>query len=618
MTIEILFTNVLDKSKIYREQDITIRDFSTNTGSQTTVPCSEYIGKEYCQNALERISENISEIMHYEYKGAMERIANEVFVLRSDKHLYTISCTIDTYASEKTRMLVSIVSELNPTTEQDASFSEYDQTLEKIKLYVKTVFRADWENCIWMKDEQSEVLCSNLYPHIFRAENRTRAFANKVLIWNLGNNWLNSPGLEKYAESHKKLSEDFRMHEPAFVDVDDVCISTTLETLFEIIQKGIIYESPFALSQNQYNDLIALISRADKKENIANWIQKKRNVKKNIWKDIFEPYFLDTSNYQQIITDFILNRNHIAHNKPTTWCAYKTMEKSFLDFDKMILKANEKFENSVPSEEFYLTIDIQNEEARDAEEYERTYLRDRIFGETGINILWHDEIFDLFKEKANTLYQTFHDLYYWDNRLTISSEIELHDNDTWQTLFRIHCNACPECYIDVQAQMSIDDEMDGDSSLSYKYVLYGRNNEVKDSITDNFPMILYHNGNGYEDSLECKIELYSESYLDESEIDLFLEELASAIEEINPYIAIKSSLEERAIKEGDRQPVADFPCSECENNGISIRDDFYPFGHCCYCGADNNISICIGCESPFEKDGDDELCNNCREKIKKE
>ena len=158
MTIEILFTNVLDKSKIYREQDITIRDFSTNTGSQTTVPCSEYIGKEYCQNALERISENISEIMHYEYKGAMERIANEVFELRSDKHLYTISCTIDTYASEKTRMLVSIVSEIPPSLEQKTSFSEYDQTLEKIKLNVKTLFRADWENCIWMKDEQSEVL----------------------------------------------------------------------------------------------------------------------------------------------------------------------------------------------------------------------------------------------------------------------------------------------------------------------------------------------------------------------------------------------------------------------------------------------------------------------------
>ena len=376
---------------------------------------------------------------------------------------------------------------------------------------------------------------------------------------------------------------------------------------------------PFTLSQNQYNDLIALISRADKKENISNWIQKKRNVKKSIWKDIFEPYFLETENYQQIITDFILNRNHIAHNKPTTWSAYKTMEKSFLDFDNMILKANEKFEKSVPSEEFYLTIDIQNEEARDAEEYERTYLRDRIFGETGVDILWHDEIFTLFKEKTNTLYQTFYDLYYWDCRFTISSEMELHDDTTWQTLFRIHCNACPECYVDVQIQLSIDDEMDGDSSLSFKYTLYGLNNEIKNCITDKFPMILYHNGNGYEDSLEGKIELYSESYLDESEIDLFLEELTSAIEEANPYIAIKSSLEERVIKEGELPPVADFPCNECENNGISIRDDFYPFGHCCYCGADNNISICIRCGSPFEKDGDDlKLCNNCREEIKKE
>ena len=43
--------------------------------------------------------------------------------------------------------------------------------------------------------------------------------------------------LEKYKESHKKLSRDFRSNEPAFKDVDDVFISATLETLFEIIKK---------------------------------------------------------------------------------------------------------------------------------------------------------------------------------------------------------------------------------------------------------------------------------------------------------------------------------------------------------------------------------------------
>ena len=50
------------------------------------------------------------------------------------------------------------------------------------------------------------------------------------------------------------------------------------------------------------------------------------------------------------------------------------MKKSFTDFDNMIEIANEKFEESVTSEELYLTMDIQNEQAAEEEDFERNYL----------------------------------------------------------------------------------------------------------------------------------------------------------------------------------------------------------------------------------------------------
>lgn len=631
MVVEFLLNEIKDRHKLYNDEPMIIRSF--NDDKMETIPCSQYIGKAYCQAAMETVKNKVGNIKKCEYKGSIQRIANEVFELISEQATYTVICTIDTYPSLKTRMLVQIESK-NTHVDSNGAFdssnatgdvlSEYDQTLEKVKLEVKSAFRKDWTSCVWIKDEQSEFLCSNLYPHIFRTENRLRAFANKLLIWELGPNWIESPGLEKYAKSHTKLSEDFRRREPVFSDVDDVFISATLETLFEIIQKGLVYESPFQLSQEQLNDLIDIVSKSKTPEHISNWIKKRRTTKKDLWKDIFEPYFASTKNSQQIITDFILNRNHIAHNKPLTLSAYGTMERSFTDLDDLIKNANEKFEESVPSEELYLTIDIKMEEAREAEEqeeYERTYLRDRIEGETGVEILWHQEIFELFLDKADLIYQTFHDLYYWDSRFAISPIHQIEDNENWQTLFSVKCNACEEYYLDIQIEIIIDDEMDGDSSLSIRYRAH-----VKDggaSVDHNAALpsatIYYHNGNGYENIPEGTIELLSESSLDESEIDDLIEELTAAIEAINPYVAIKQSMEESAAKGEETSPVADFPCCECEKYGVSLRDDFYKFGHCCYCGTDNEVQICEKCGLPFgDGGGNSGLCNSCHDLIEKE
>ena len=179
MIIEFLFSEIKDKTKLYNEDPMEIK--SRFTGEIETIPCSQYIGKMYCTEAMENVKAKIAGIKKCEYKGALERIANEVFALSTDDVTYTVSCTIDTYPSARTRMLVKISSE-NHNTDYGAentiinSVESYDQVLEKLKLEVKNVFRSDWESCVWIRDEQSEFLCSNLYPY-------TNAFSSSSYLY---------------------------------------------------------------------------------------------------------------------------------------------------------------------------------------------------------------------------------------------------------------------------------------------------------------------------------------------------------------------------------------------------------------------------------------------------
>ncbi len=63
-------------------------------------------------------------------------------------------------------------------------------------VYLKELLLKDWEVCTWIMDEQSEYLGMQLYPLIFKAENKMRAFINKVMTHNFGIKWMELRGLE--------------------------------------------------------------------------------------------------------------------------------------------------------------------------------------------------------------------------------------------------------------------------------------------------------------------------------------------------------------------------------------------------------------------------------------
>ena len=613
MKIEFLFSEIKDIKKLYQ---INLLD---NPFGGENCPSYTYIGKEYLENRLKTIEENLLELNELIYHQCFGRIANEVFVAVVNDIHYELTFTIDTYQYKKARMKVSIERQekLDVATYGNQILLDgevYDVFLERLKIEIKNAFKKDWIVCSWIMDEQSEQLCSHLYSTIFKVENKIRAFANKILVHYLGKNWIKQYGMEKYEESHKNLSDDFKRKVPCFADIDDTLMSMTMETMMEVVQKANIYENEIVLNQSDMTKLHQKISTGAA-NSLLELMRNRRKVKINIWKDIFKQYFEDEEAANINITNFINNRNHVAHNKLLNWSGYQIMKQNIEQLDLIIEKANRSFEESIPSEEQYMTWNIgAEEEESDAarREWERDYLRLRILGETGIEIREKEEIYELFLETLVELYNEFSDTYYFDPQFEVSEKSDVSMIEGEQKLFSIRSNAIKTAVVEVVANMMVDSDMDGESSL---YISCRQND------TEIFHAVLeYHNGSGMEDCFDGKIVLSSETYYNTEELDVFKDELKEYIKgKLNPLISKKESLEYTAITSGGAGPVADIPCMECGKYGISILEDFYPVGYCCYCGEENYIKQCQRCGKWYEDgEGNDTICAGCLEKMMEE
>ena len=614
MKVEFLFSSIKNMEKLYSTEMV-----DSPFGGEDKAPAYEYIGDTYCSNAVTEVVSKIADIQGYSYEGSSERIAKEVFVISSVTRKYIVSFTIDTYNHEKARMLVGITyqnGEADKTETKEPNCIlidgvEYDLLLEQLKIELKRVFKNDWNICAWIVDDQSEMLCSHLYPYIFVVENKIRAFANKILIHKFGTDWLKQPGLEKYYNSHQSLSVDFKRTVPCFADIDDTFIAMTMETMFEVIRKAKVYENMIELSDEDYRTIHQKASE-NRANSIFDFLVKKRKVKVDFWDDIFKQYFVSEADSQKAITDFIKNRNHVAHNKLLNLSGYQTMLQNIKNLDVIINQANTQFEESVPSEELYMIWDAEEEAERDAEseaDWERNYLRIRIEGETGVKILHDDGVFDLFCEKLDLLYTEIEDSYYFNPCYKVSSQYGLELSYDKQLLFSISSKVVEESSINILVEFSLDGSMDGDSVAT---LICNRDGESTEELFS--ANLHYHNGSGYEDTIEGgMVVLDSESTYDDSELDDFKQQLKEYIENgLNPLIQKLEELEYGAQRHGGSEPVADFPCCECEKNGISIMNEFYPIGRCCYCGTDNDIFICERCGTVFDDDGGaNGLCNGC-------
>ncbi len=543
-----------------------------------------YHGTDYCKTVIAQLTG----WKETKYTGMRDRIANETFTLiSSDEAEYTVAFEIDTYDEKVARLEVTVSAK---------EVESYDQRLEGLKIALKSILIPDWRICTWLVDEQAAKLCKEAYERAFIIENNLRAFASKVLIHFLGDGWLRRAGLEKQAESVKELAKKFTQRVPDFDDINTDFLSMTLETLVGIMFEGVVYKEDVVLNRQDYDQVINLCSTVKSPGNIADFLKKHRPVEKKIWDDIFVPFISDVDAFKSAIHAFIEDRNHVAHSKVLSWNAYQVMVKDFQNMDTVLLQANTKFEQEETSEELLHTWDAMEQDEPDPE-YEKEYYRERLAGETGMDILDEDEIEDWFDEVMHNLYSDVYQRYHLDAGFEVS---DFESPSNGEEAFTISCPVDEELAISVNAEYSIDDELGGDSTCYITAI--GSEGQVICKAEVHF-----HNGNGSEGDEGLMVAAENSEY-DTSELEEFAEELITAIGELNPYPA---KLEGLAYEhKGSEQFVADFPCEQCGKFMVSVNEEFLPVGRCGYCGYEHELETCVRCgavTSVLEHG----LCPNC-------
>ena len=541
-----------------------------------------YHGDDYCKSVITDVLNSLtsSDWIEKNYLGSCNRIGNETFALLStDMSKYDISFDISTYNGDAARLEITISA---PET------VSYDHRLEKLKIALKNRLLPDWYQCTWLSDEQAATLCKYAYEKTFAIENNLRAFASKVLIHFLGVDWIKRAGLEKEAESVNTLMKKFIQRVPDFDNINTDFLSMTLETLVNVMFKGITYKDDIILSRQSYEKIQSLgAKRKTTGANMADYIKSLRSVDKRIWDDLFIPYIDNPNDFKTAVHAFIENRNHIAHSKVLSWSAYKIILQDFEKFDSLILSAILDFEHKETADEVIQTWQVEQKN----DEYQQQYYRDRLANETGMDILNEDEIRDWFEEILYELFDLVYQRYHLDVCYEISNLTTLNKD---KSIFTISCPAIEDgsAKLDIIAEYSIDDDL-GEDSFCYIIAKDGTDRELSKA------EIRFHNGNGHENE-NGSMEPTDSSEYDTSELDSFRNDLLTTIESLNPY---PKKLDRLSYENKNAlQFIAEFPCSQCGKFGISINEAFLSIGRCCYCGHENKLEKCIRCDESVPVD----------------
>lgn len=591
MTIKFMFNSPNDTSLLYACTD---EVGESPFGGENAITVEIRRSKEYSEAILADVKSCLSGFTEYKYLGCRERIAREAYQLTISGMTYDVFFVFDKREDDNIQLHIEIES---PIIENPDFETRYNKTLEALKLALKDRVSKDWQGCTWLIDDQSEMLGADLYHCFFKIENQFRAYANKVLIQHLGQNWLDRPGLEQYKDSVCSMENSFKQIVPQFANINTSLLSMTLETLSKVILKAVIYKENTTLTSAELTRLYQYLEKRNEQA-AKEFVEKKRETKINLWNDVFSQYFADPEQFKKQLNQFIKARNHIAHNKLLTFFAFKKMHDELSAFETTLTQALEQFERMNASEELLDTWQYEQEQ----DEYDEQYWRDRIFGETGVEIRDEDEIYELLCQTVAELYDTVSDRYHYDPCFEVS-DMETPVKDGTTKVFTVTSNASDE-KLTIFVSIMVDDDMDTSSYLTIE-AKHGEDVIAKVECT-------YHNGEGHEGE-EGLCVADSDSEYDDTEVHDFLEDLIAYIEEdLNPYVKQVSAMEYECGRYGGTSPVADFACQECGKDGVSITEDLLPIGKCCYCGYENEHYVCELCGTVYDDMGGDEhLCNGC-------
>jgi len=597
MVIEFILNSIKDIKLLYKTKE------KYDEAWADTITEETYQGTAYCQNIIKQLEEKFAEIKEVICQGQTSRIAHEEYLIKTQYGKYEVSFTIDTFDDRKQ-------SQLSIWIWAPDNHESYNSFLEYFKIYFKQLLLKDWEMCTWVVDEQSEYLGMQLYPLIFKTENKIRAFVNKVLTHKFGTKWMDMLGLEDIIKGYKRSYLDFKRNVPEFNNINDFLICSTAESLIKLMKDTKIFESEITLSESESLRIHGMLAES-KANALFEELLKRRNVKVDIWEDIFKKYF--DNDVERELTNFIKNRNHVAHNKLLTIASYGVMKDNFSTVETLFNIANAQYEQEEPSDELYETWNAEQE----AERFEQEYLHERIRNETGIDILSADGIFSLFEDVINEVYNEIDNSEYFNYSVEVSNINSLEDMPDKQALFTIKSNVSADFDFIVYTSFSTNGGMGDDTSLNLWIEKTDKSKLLETGI-------IYHNGAAHEDTMEGYFVADEESYLEREELLQFIKDLKTYIEEdMNTIKKEVDILSHIAAKEGGDVPIANDSCINCGQQYISLYDDLYKCGYCINCGEENELLKCNKCEEIFSSDGGEVIsgtffCNYCAGKIEKE
>ncbi|MCC0760831.1 MULTISPECIES: hypothetical protein [Bacillus] len=517
--------------------------------------------------------------------------------------LYFVETEIYTYNNSK-HLFVSIVSQFIN--------QEFDKDLSELKFTIKNGLRKDWEECIWLSDEQSTSFAKELYADIHELENQLRQFINIVMIRNFGVNWWDKYTTRKIQDKYKARFSSYKRVAQSYANVSDRLLSIDTDDLLEIMTLKIKKFSPennhvvanLLESLKETGDISTVAAEYKK---VIEKLRKECEVEIDLWDTLFGKYFPE--GFIDEWSDFGKNRNHVAHNKLLDHNAYKTIKKSIKVVATSLSGAETKFnETSFSDEEKEIIQEIEEERKAELEMFEL----ERMESEAGIRILDNESICEIFEENVLGYIDSIRDSIYFRDDVKTEIYPFSYDEGTENELLSIQSKITDDELV-ITSNLDINEESGGESTLTLKLL---NNGEVVDTCN-----LTYTNG---EAALVDEQNYYLPTKYNEfskGSISEFVVEVESQIEDLFPnLVEIVERAKHESIKNGGNYPVANSECEECSEQYICIDSSICEIGTCVNCGHLNELERCERCEEYYNSnvEGNSSWCQGCLDYIDKQ
>ncbi|KAB2458719.1 hypothetical protein F8161_19645 [Bacillus cereus] len=557
--------------------------------------------KELPMDYLKDKSSSLSELLLVENCNIyekVERVAKLKIVTKKSTDLYFTEMKLKTYSG-----IQHLFVDIEP---QKIHTNDIDLNLHELKIQIKNKLRKDWEECVWLEDEQSTSISEELYGKIYRVENKLRQFINMKMIRKNGVEWWENYSPSYLNEKYKKRQKDYKMAAESFKNVSDRLLSIDTDDLLKIMT--------YQIKKLKIQDFTTLeVMLEGIKENgeavnlvqnykaIVNEMKKNMDVKEDLWEGIFKEYFPE--NFIEEWERFCKNRNHVAHNKLLDLSALDKINENIRNVEGYLEEAKKEFDKELSEEELSEeeeneTLEYINGEKRKKELHE-LYIMEQ---EAGISILNANMIFDKFEEVINQFIEDIDDTYYFRNDIEITKN-KMSIAESEQDLLNISSKINDDI-LEVKSKLNIEEVQQGESEVLLKLIINGK-------MIEECSLKYINGGAEFQKDLGYYLPT-SYNEFSQKGFEEFVEHISEFIEDYFPNLKEEMEIEMYiAAKDGGNNPVADFSCEEY----VCTNDDICEIGTCVNCGAKHEISTCERCEVTYNQniDGGEYICQNCLE-----